>query len=132
MSGTWRDVVDTEVEGVCKTIGDVRPSLGQSPTPFCEIDLFDFFCCIGGRIGFFGREFDVDSPLANSTAAHAREIGFAADFEREATIQQVIPRVPFLDASSVHGADEVADPFGRRHTDFHRTDAVHFRDRKIR
>ena len=98
---TGRLAVDRELQGVGVAVGDVRAALGQALAPVGEVDLVDL------------AELHVDAALADAAAADAREVGLAADLEREAAVHDVIPAVPLRHAGGVHGADEVAQALRR-------------------
>ena len=101
-------------------IGDVRPTRRDAFADGRLVDEFRF------------AELHVDATLPDAVTGHAGEIGFAGDFERESTVEDVVPTIPFGDAVGVHRADEIADAQRRRHADLLRPDAVHFGDDEVR
>src|SRR5262249_32256802 len=86
--------VDLELEGVREPIAHVGAAPREAVAPVGEVE---------ARLL---SESHVDAALTDTFAAHAREIGLAADLEREAAVEDVVPHVPFGKARRVHGADE--------------------------
>ena len=114
-----RNVVYGKGQGVSESIGDIRTALCQSVAPRAEVDPFDW------------TKMHIHTALSHALAAHAGKIGFAADFERKATVKQVIPHVPLRNPRCVHGADEITHTGGDAYTDLHRAYAVHLRNGQI-
>src|SRR5262249_27110482 len=73
-------------------------------------------------------EFHVDAAHADAGAADAREIGLAAQLEREAAIEDVVEAVEFIVAIGVHRTDEVAQAFGHVNEEFVGADAATVRN----
>src|SRR5688572_26386199 len=101
------------------SIRNVRTSTYQSLAPGLEIKAIHF------------AKLHVRSPLPHTGTAHAREIRFSSGFQRQATIQKVIPAVPFQQSRRVHCADEVADAENGGDKDFLCANAVELRNRQI-
>ena len=92
---------DAKFQRVGVAVGDVRSSLGDAVAPLGEVDFVDL------------AELHVDAALADAAAGDAREVGLAADLQREAAVHDVVPAVPFRHAVGVHRADEVAHAHAR-------------------
>src|SRR6185503_4691103 len=88
-----REIVHGKSESVSESIRDVGTALCQAVAPRAEVDSFHW------------TELHVHPALSDALAAHAGKIGFAADLERKATVEQVIPHVPLGNTRCVHGAD---------------------------
>src|SRR5205814_3620788 len=101
-----------EIQCMGIAVRDVGSPASQPLAPGAIIDMVDL------------TELDVDPPLADTGAAHAGEVGLAADLKREATIHDVIPAVPLSQAGGVHGANEITKALGYRDEDLLSADAV--------
>src|SRR5262245_42590476 len=65
-----------------KAIAHIRASAREAIAPRSEVE------------ALLLAELHIDASLPDTFAAHAREIRLAADLEREAAVQDVIPHVP--------------------------------------
>src|SRR5262249_52639659 len=74
---------------------------------------------------------NIDTALANARAAHAGEVGFAADFQGEAAVHDVIPAIPLRNARRVHRADEIAVPLRNRDENLLGANAVQLRNSQV-
>src|SRR5439155_4721248 len=108
-----RGAVHSECEGVPETIAHIRSPARETIAPSGKIEALLF------------SELHIDATLTDTLATHAREICLAADLEREAAIQDVIPHVPLGDAWRVHRADEIARAVGHADANLHGANAVH-------
>ena len=98
--------VDFKLQRVSVAVRNVRAAGGNAVAPVREVDLFHF------------AELDVDAALSDLPAAHAGEVRLTAQLQREATIHQVVPRVPLGNTGSVHRGNEIANAFRSAHADF--------------
>src|SRR5688572_8651868 len=78
-----------------------------------------------------GSQEYIRASLPHASPAHAGKISFSTCFNRETTIEQVIPRVPFTYTLRVHGTDEVTCSKRCGHKNFLRAHAIEFRYSKV-
>src|SRR5262245_9844251 len=100
-------------------IGDVGAPIYQSFAPRFEVETIQF------------AKLYVRTPLPHTRAAHTREVRFPGSFQFEATIQKVIPTIPFQQSCCIHRTDEIANTERCSHEDFLSSDAVEFGNGKI-
>src|SRR4029450_4035948 len=121
------NVVHLKLDGMGIAVGHIRSAGPQSLAPGRVVERNATEGVPYSTIA----EFYVHAPLADARAAHARKIGFAAGLKGKAAVEDVIPRIPFLDAAGVHRTDEVAYALRYAHGQLHGADAVHFGNRIV-
>ena len=114
-----RGAVHSECEGVPETIAHIRSPARETIAPSGKIEALLF------------SELHIDATLTDTLATHAREICLAADLEREAAVQDVIPHVPLGDARRVHRADEIARAMCDAHANLHGAHSIHLGHGKV-